>query len=42
MPEGAKCKRPRAAEGGYQKEAEGRYRKAAKMAKGEYASVLDG
>jgi hypothetical protein len=42
MPEGGNCKRPRAAEGGYRKETEGGYRKPATVAKGKYASVLDG
>ena len=36
MPEGGKCKCPKAAEGGYRKEAEGGYRKAAKVAEGKY------
>jgi hypothetical protein len=42
MPEGGKCERRKAAEGGYRIAAEGGYRIAAKVAEGEHASVLDG
>ena len=49
MPEGGKCERQKAAEGGYQKAdkggcriaAKGGYRIAAKVAEGEHASILD-